>query len=111
MTGRQGRTTDHGLPPEGGSYRARDRTTDYDLPPEGGSYGVQERTTDHGPRTTDYGPEYQKIRAGYRDAWLDALAAGTARGRMDGVTHKTVRIDYIFYAGDALELLWAERSA
>ena len=53
-------------------------------------------------------PEYQKIRAGYRDAWLDALAAGSARGRLDGITHKSVRIDYIFYSGDALELLWAE---
>lgn len=55
-------------------------------------------------------PEYQKIRAGagYRDAWMDAVAAGTARGRADGITHKSVRIDYIFYSGDALELLWAE---
>jgi endonuclease/exonuclease/phosphatase family metal-dependent hydrolase len=55
------------------------------------------------------GEEYQKIRgAGYRDAWLDAVAAGTARGRADGITHKTVRIDYIFYSGDALELLWVD---
>ena len=54
-------------------------------------------------------PEYQKIRAaGYRDAWLDAVAAGTARGRADGITKGTVRIDYIFYSGDALELLWAD---
>jgi endonuclease/exonuclease/phosphatase family metal-dependent hydrolase len=53
-------------------------------------------------------PEYQKVRAGYRDAWLDAVAAGTARGRADGITHKSVRIDYIFYSGEALELLWAE---
>jgi endonuclease/exonuclease/phosphatase family metal-dependent hydrolase len=53
--------------------------------------------------------EYRRIRAGgYRDAWLDAVAAGTARGRADGITHNAVRIDYIFYSGDALELLWAE---
>ena len=53
--------------------------------------------------------EYRKIRAaGWRDAWADAVAAGAARGRADGITHKTVRIDYIFYSGDALELLWAE---
>lgn len=53
--------------------------------------------------------EYQKISAGYRDAWLDAVAAGTARGSADGQTHRSGRrIDYIFYSGDALELLWAE---
>jgi endonuclease/exonuclease/phosphatase family metal-dependent hydrolase len=44
-------------------------------------------------------PEYQRIREHYRDAWLDGVEAGVARGRMDGVTHKTVRIDYIFYTG------------
>jgi endonuclease/exonuclease/phosphatase family metal-dependent hydrolase len=48
--------------------------------------------------------EYTRIRAHFRDAWEDGLAAGRARGRMDGVTHKSVRIDYIFYSGDALEL-------
>jgi endonuclease/exonuclease/phosphatase family metal-dependent hydrolase len=53
-------------------------------------------------------PEYRRVRAEYQDAWEEARAAGTARGRMDGITHKTVRIDYIFYRGDQLELLWVE---
>jgi endonuclease/exonuclease/phosphatase family metal-dependent hydrolase len=53
-------------------------------------------------------PEYQKARAQFHDAWQDAVANGTARGRADGITHKTVRIDYIFYNPDALQLLWAE---
>jgi endonuclease/exonuclease/phosphatase family metal-dependent hydrolase len=53
-------------------------------------------------------PEYQKITGQFRDAWADAVAKGTARGRIDGLTHKTVRIDYVFYNGDALDLLWAE---
>ncbi len=53
-------------------------------------------------------PEYQKVRARFHDAWADAVAAGTARGRTDGITHKTVRIDYVFYNPDALDLLWAE---
>jgi endonuclease/exonuclease/phosphatase family metal-dependent hydrolase len=52
--------------------------------------------------------EYRKVEPGYRDAWRDAVAAGTARGRPDGVTRASVRIDYIFYSGDALELLWVE---
>ncbi len=43
--------------------------------------------------------------ASYRDSWADALAAGLARGRMDGITHKSARIDFIFYVpGDALVL-------
>ncbi len=54
-------------------------------------------------------PEYGRVRTEYRDAWEDALAAGRARGRLDGITHKDVRIDYIFYKPDArLELLWVE---
>ena len=54
-------------------------------------------------------PEYQQIRAGYRDAWADAVAAGTAKGRMDGITHKSSRIDYVFYdPGTALELVSVE---
>ena len=52
--------------------------------------------------------EYQKVKPAYRDAWLDAVAAGTARGSLDGNTRGSVRIDYIFYSGDALELLWVE---
>jgi endonuclease/exonuclease/phosphatase (EEP) superfamily protein YafD len=27
---------------------------------------------------------------------------------MDGLTHNAVRIDYVFYRGDELELLWIE---
>lgn len=42
-------------------------------------------------------PEYQRVSAQFRDAWMDGVAAGTARGRMDGITHKSSRIDYIFY--------------
>jgi endonuclease/exonuclease/phosphatase family metal-dependent hydrolase len=54
-------------------------------------------------------PEYQQLHAMYRDAWADALAAGTAKGRMDGITHKHSRIDYVFYVpGDALELVSME---
>lgn len=54
-------------------------------------------------------PEYARVRAEYRDAWEDGLATGKARGRLDGITHKTVRIDYIFYRPEnGLELLWVE---
>ena len=50
-------------------------------------------------------PEYNQISGPFRDAWADALAAGTARGRMDGITHKSSRIDYIFYIpAGAIEL-------
>jgi endonuclease/exonuclease/phosphatase family metal-dependent hydrolase len=54
-------------------------------------------------------PEYRRLRAEYRDAWEDAVAAGTARGSSDGITHKNSRIDFIFYSpSDAIELLWVE---
>jgi endonuclease/exonuclease/phosphatase family metal-dependent hydrolase len=50
-------------------------------------------------------PEYDKVTAEFRDAWVDGVAAGVARGRMDGITHKSSRIDYIFYVpGSTLEL-------
>jgi endonuclease/exonuclease/phosphatase family metal-dependent hydrolase len=53
--------------------------------------------------------EMQPVLAGYRDAWTDAVAAGTARGHMDGITHKAHRIDYILYVpGTQLELLWMD---
>jgi endonuclease/exonuclease/phosphatase family metal-dependent hydrolase len=53
--------------------------------------------------------EYQQLHAMYRDAWADGLAAGTARGRMDGITHKSSRIDYVFFdPGSALQLAWVE---
>jgi endonuclease/exonuclease/phosphatase family metal-dependent hydrolase len=42
-------------------------------------------------------PEYEKISAQFHDAWVDGVAAGVARGRMDGITHKSSRIDYILY--------------
>jgi endonuclease/exonuclease/phosphatase family metal-dependent hydrolase len=45
----------------------------------------------------------------YRDAWADAVAAGRAKGRMDGITHKSSRIDYIFFdPGTRLELVSME---
>ena len=54
-------------------------------------------------------PEYAQLRAMYHDAWADAVAAGTAKGQMDGITHKHSRIDYVFYEpGDALELVSME---
>lgn len=54
-------------------------------------------------------PEYSRVRAEYRDAWEEGLASGKARGRLDGITHKTVRIDYIFYRPEnGLELVWIE---
>lgn len=54
--------------------------------------------------------EYARIRAaGFRDAWEDAMAAGTARGRLDGITKGSSRIDYIFYIpAGALELRWID---
>ena len=70
-----------------------------------GAYRLFMGDFNSGPNST----EYQRITASYRDAWADALAAGTAKGRMDGITHKSSRIDYIFYApGDALELVSVE---
>jgi len=54
-------------------------------------------------------PELQSTFATYSDAWADALRAGTARGRLDGVTHKSDRIDFIFYTPTPrLQLQWAE---
>jgi endonuclease/exonuclease/phosphatase family metal-dependent hydrolase len=54
-------------------------------------------------------PEMQPVFSAYHDAWADAVSAGTARGRLDGITHGKRRIDYIFYVpGGHLELLWAE---
>ena len=53
--------------------------------------------------------EMQPLLNGYRDAWADAVKAGTARGHLDGMTHGKHRIDYILYApGSRLELLWAD---
>lgn len=50
-------------------------------------------------------PEYAQLHAMYHDAWADAVAAGTAKGRMDGITHKSSRIDYVFFdPGNGLEL-------
>lgn len=53
--------------------------------------------------------EMQPLLHGYRDAWTEATAAGTARGRLDGITHGKHRIDYILYVpGRTLDLLWAD---
>jgi endonuclease/exonuclease/phosphatase family metal-dependent hydrolase len=54
-------------------------------------------------------PEYGQLHAMYHDAWSDALAAGRAKGRMDGITHKSSRIDYVFFdPGAALSLVSME---
>jgi endonuclease/exonuclease/phosphatase family metal-dependent hydrolase len=53
--------------------------------------------------------EMQPLFATYRDAWTEAVRAGTARGRLDGISHGKHRIDYIlFVPGGRLQLLWAE---
>ncbi|HVZ20768.1 MAG TPA: endonuclease/exonuclease/phosphatase family protein, partial [Vicinamibacterales bacterium] len=54
-------------------------------------------------------PEYAQLHAMYHDAWADAVAAGTAKGRADGITHKHSRIDYVFYdPGTRLRLVSVE---
>ncbi len=57
-------------------------------------------------------PEYAELAPvlqAYHDAWTDAVKAGTARGRLDGLTHKRSRIDYILYLpGGDIHLAWAE---
>jgi endonuclease/exonuclease/phosphatase family metal-dependent hydrolase len=51
-------------------------------------------------------PEYAQLHGMYHDGWVDAQSAGTAKGRMDGITHKSSRIDYVFFEpGSALELV------
>jgi endonuclease/exonuclease/phosphatase family metal-dependent hydrolase len=53
--------------------------------------------------------EYQQLHAMYHDAWADAVAAGKAKGRMDGITHKSSRIDYVFFdPGTSLQLVSME---
>lgn len=54
-------------------------------------------------------PEIQPVLAQYRDAWTDALAAGTAVGVTSGDTRvRGGRVDYVLYTGDALTVLSAE---
>jgi endonuclease/exonuclease/phosphatase family metal-dependent hydrolase len=54
-------------------------------------------------------PEYDQVMAAYHDGWADAVAAGKARGRMDGITHKSSRIDYIFYVpSSGFHIEWIE---
>jgi endonuclease/exonuclease/phosphatase family metal-dependent hydrolase len=54
-------------------------------------------------------PELQPVLAQYRDAWTDAVAAGTAAGVASGDTRiRGGRIDYVLYMGDALTVLSAE---
>lgn len=51
------------------------------------------------------------VMRGYRDAWAEAMAAGTSRGVAGGGTRvgRNSRVDYIFYTPDAgLQLGWAE---
>jgi endonuclease/exonuclease/phosphatase family metal-dependent hydrolase len=56
------------------------------------------------------GSEFQAIGAEYRDAWSDAVAAGTARGVMTGDTRVAGgRIDHVLYAaGPELQVESAE---
>jgi endonuclease/exonuclease/phosphatase family metal-dependent hydrolase len=54
-------------------------------------------------------PEYALLHGMFHDAWADAVAAGTAKGRQDGITHKSSRIDYVFFdPGSRLELVSME---
>ena len=54
-------------------------------------------------------PEIQTVLTQYRDAWADALTAGTAAGVMSGDTRvRGGRLDYVLYAGDGLTVLSAE---
>lgn len=54
-------------------------------------------------------PEIQPVLTQYRDAWVDALGAGTAAGVMSGDTRvRGGRIDYVLYTGDGLSVLSAE---
>jgi endonuclease/exonuclease/phosphatase family metal-dependent hydrolase len=55
--------------------------------------------------------ELQPVLKGYKDAWSEALTAGTARGVMNGSTRvgKNGRIDYVFFTPDrTLTLDWVE---
>jgi endonuclease/exonuclease/phosphatase family metal-dependent hydrolase len=54
-------------------------------------------------------PELQPVLSEYRDAWADALLAGTARGVMSGDTRiRGGRIDHVLYTGDTLKVESAE---
>jgi endonuclease/exonuclease/phosphatase family metal-dependent hydrolase len=54
-------------------------------------------------------PEMAPVFGEYRDAWADAVAAGTARGVLSGDTRiRGGRIDYVLYTGDRLRVLDAE---
>jgi endonuclease/exonuclease/phosphatase family metal-dependent hydrolase len=59
-----------------------------------------------GPNTSDY----SIIAGAYRDAWVAAQTAGTARAyRGSGATHGASRFDYVFYSDvAALSLQSAE---
>ena len=57
--------------------------------------------------TDPQAPELQSILAGFRDAWSDAVAAGRTVGA--GMTQRSTRVDYIFYApGSSMTLESAE---
>jgi endonuclease/exonuclease/phosphatase family metal-dependent hydrolase len=54
-------------------------------------------------------PELEPVVRDYREAWNDAVAAGVARGVMTGDSRvRGGRIDYVFYAGDGLQVDSAE---
>lgn len=91
-----------GLLPENSSDRMRQLATLLPWTQSQGAFRILVCDCNANPES----PEYAQIRGMYHDGWVDAVAAGTAKGRMDGITHKHSRIDYVFYEpGDGLELL------
>jgi endonuclease/exonuclease/phosphatase family metal-dependent hydrolase len=94
-----------GLLPENSSDRLRQLETLLPWTAGQGSYRILVCDCNANPTT----PEYAQLHTMYHDAWADAVAAGTAKGRMDGITHKHSRIDYVFFEpGDGLELVSME---
>jgi len=94
-----------GLLPENSSDRIRQLGTLLPWTAQQGTPRIFVCDCNANPQT----PEYAQLHAMYHDAWTDAVAAGTAKGRMDGITHKSSRIDYVFFdPGTALDLVSME---
>src|SRR5215471_4012715 len=94
-----------GLLPENSSDRMRQLATLLPWTAQQGTPRILVCDCNANPTT----PEYVQLHAMYHDAWTDAVAAGTAKGRMDGITHKSSRIDYVFFdPGTALDLVSME---
>ena len=90
-----------GLLPQNASDRVRQLGTLLPWSENQGSVRILVCDCNANPTT----PEYSQLRAIYHDAWQDAVAAGIATGRMDGITHKSSRIDYVWYEpGNTLQL-------